>query len=172
MAEPFAANAGLQADTALGQGKLQRLKAAAQDAAQARPAGKPGKLADQNAVRRTSEEFEAVFISEMISHMFKGLKTDGMFQGGFGEGIWREHMFIEMGRNIARSGGVGVADQVMGHMLQAQGVPAEEAAKMAASKVVAYERAGSAIKAQPEGDGTAAHGQGPAAWRQPRGLRP
>lgn len=172
MADTLAPNIGLQADAALGQGKLERLKSAAQDAGQARPAGKPGKQADPNAVRRTSEEFEAVFISEMISHMFKGLKTDGMFQGGFGEGIWREHMFIEMGRNIARSGGVGVADQVMGHMLKAQGVPAEEAAKMAVSKVVAYERAGSAIRAQAEGDGTTSPGQGPAAWRQPRGLRP
>ncbi len=72
------------------------------------------------AARHTAEDFEAFFISSYLDAMFAGLKTDGPFGGGHAEGVYRSLLNQELGKAIARSGGVGVADQVMQEILKLQ----------------------------------------------------
>ena len=86
----------------------------------------PRRTDDAEAARTAAEEFEAVFISQMLEHMFAGIRTDGPFGGGRGEEMFRSLMITEYGRMIARSGGVGVADQVMAEILRIQDVQADE----------------------------------------------
>ncbi len=75
---------------------------------------------DSDAIRQAAEDFEAVFVSQMLAPMFETLESDTMFGGGPGEGIYRSMMVEEYGRAIARTGGVGIADQVERELLRIQ----------------------------------------------------
>ena len=80
---------------------------------------------DVEAARTAAEEFEAVFVSQMLEHMFAGIRTDGPFGGGRGEEIFRSMMLTEYGQMISGSGGVGIAEQVMAEILRLQDVSAQ-----------------------------------------------
>lgn len=70
--------------------------------------------------RKTSEDFEAFFISQMLQPMFENLNTEAPFGGGNSERIWRSLMVDEYGKMVVKNGGVGVADAVMKEMLKTQ----------------------------------------------------
>lgn len=67
-----------------------------------------------------AKEFEAVYISQMLTPMFDGLETDGMFGGGNAESIYRSMMIDEYGKMIAQNGGIGLADAVKAQMIEMQ----------------------------------------------------
>ncbi len=70
--------------------------------------------------KRAAEEFEALFISEMLSPVFENLDTGGLFGGGQGEKIYRSLMVQEYGKAIAKAGGIGIADTVQREILRMQ----------------------------------------------------
>ena len=72
------------------------------------------------AARQAAEDFEAVFLSQMLSHMFAGVETGGPFGGGHAEEVFQSVMVDEYGKMMARSGGVGLADSVMNEILRMQ----------------------------------------------------
>lgn len=78
------------------------------------------KGASLDKLRETAQDFEAVFLSQMMKPMFEGLSAEGPFGGGPGEDMWRSLMVDEYGKSIAKSGGIGIADAVMGEMLRMQ----------------------------------------------------
>lgn len=82
----------------------------------------PAVGAAQNAaqIRTAALEFEAVFLSQMLGHMFAGIETDGLFGGGQSEGMFRSLMINEYGRQLSEAGGIGIADAVMAEMLRIQ----------------------------------------------------
>lgn len=81
----------------------------------------PGaKSANLKIIKATAQEFEAVFLSQMFSHMFAGLKSSGMFGGGSSEETYRAMMYQELGTTLSKAGGIGIADSVMRHMLKQQ----------------------------------------------------
>ena len=67
-----------------------------------------------------AKEFEAVFLSEMFSHMFEGLPVDPMFGGGGGEKMFRGMLVQEYAKNMAQGRGIGIADQLQKFMIQMQ----------------------------------------------------
>ena len=73
-------------------------------------------------VKKAAQEFEAVFISQMLDHMFAGVGTNEVFGGGQAEDIYRSMMIDEYGKLMAKNGGIGVADQVTRQLLQTQEV--------------------------------------------------
>ncbi|MDZ4364518.1 rod-binding protein [Brevundimonas sp.] len=73
-------------------------------------------------MRETAQAFEASFISQMLKPMFEGLSTEAPFGGGEAEATWRSFLLDEMGKQTARAGGVGLADQVMSEMMRLQEV--------------------------------------------------
>ncbi|KKB09913.1 rod-binding protein [Devosia chinhatensis] len=83
---------------------------------------KAGALSPQQTlrIRQQAEEMEGVFLNMLTKQMFSGLKPDENFGGGFGEETWRSMQGEELANTIARSGGVGIADQLMGEMIAAQ----------------------------------------------------
>jgi len=81
---------------------------------------KPGMSAEQ--ARQAAEDFEAVFISQMMAPMFEGLADDGYFGGGPSEDIYRSMMVEHYGKSIARAGGFGLADAVEREILRLQEV--------------------------------------------------
>ena len=83
-----------------------------------------GKLGEAEAKRihKMAEDFEAVFLEQMLSPMFESLETDGLFGGGSGERMYRSLLVGEYGKALARSGGVGIADAVTRQVLALQEV--------------------------------------------------
>ena len=75
---------------------------------------------DDKAARATAENFEAVFLSQMLGPMFDTLPTDGIMGGGQAEGIYRDMMVDEVGKSIAKSGGIGIADSIYREILKLQ----------------------------------------------------
>ena len=67
-----------------------------------------------------AEEFEAFFMTQVMESIFAGVKTDGPFGGGFGEGVFRSLLFQEFGKEMAARGGVGIADAVQKEILRIQ----------------------------------------------------
>ena len=61
-----------------------------------------------------------MFLSQMLSPMFETIGTDGPFGGGHGEQMFRSLLVEEVGKKLARSGGIGIADQVAREVLRLQ----------------------------------------------------
>jgi Rod binding domain-containing protein len=85
------------------------------------------KIRDRNidspsALRHVAEEMEGLFISQMINHMFKGIKTDGLTGGGNGEAMFRDLLVQEYGKAISKANGIGLADSIERQLLERQEV--------------------------------------------------
>ncbi len=76
--------------------------------------------ADMEKVRQAGQDFEAFFVGQMMEQMMAGIESDSMFGGGQGEDVWRSMLNQEYGKEVAKSGRLGIADHVMATMLQAQ----------------------------------------------------
>ena len=79
-----------------------------------------GIKAPNDKTKAAAQDFEAVFLSEMFSHMFEGLNVDPMFGGGSGEKMFRSMMVQEYGKMMAKGGGIGISDQLQKMMIQMQ----------------------------------------------------
>ena len=83
---------------------------------------KNSSLNSSTALRKVAEELEGLFISQMINHMLKGIKTDGLTGGGNGEAMFRDLLVQEYGKAISKSSGIGLADSIERQLLQRQEV--------------------------------------------------
>ncbi|HLG88340.1 MAG TPA: rod-binding protein [Alphaproteobacteria bacterium] len=87
----------------------------------AAPTGKAGNgSVDIAKIKKSATEFEAVFATEMLSHMFEGVGADPVTGGGNGEEIYKSMMIEQYGQAIARSGTLGIADKVAAALIKAQ----------------------------------------------------
>lgn len=71
-------------------------------------------------IEETAQEFEAMFMSEMMKPMFESIKSDGPFGGGKGEEIFRSFLRDEYGKKVAHTGGLGIADLVKAQLIEMQ----------------------------------------------------
>jgi len=78
------------------------------------------KMFDLDEARKAAEDFEAFFVTTTLETMFEGVSTEGIFGGGPAEKIYRSMMFNEYGKLMAKSGTVGVSNQVMDSILAMQ----------------------------------------------------
>ena len=98
-------------------------KTAAQSAAQAtaKAAAKEGER-DPRAWE-TARDFEAQFVSTLFQSMFEGVGDDNPFSGGPGESMFRSTLVEQYGQQVAKSGGIGIADDIYREILKMQEVP-------------------------------------------------
>lgn len=75
---------------------------------------------DQKRAKETSDNFESLFIGQMLEHMMQGVEVDPEFGGGHAEEMWKSMLNQEYGKHIVNSGGLGISKQVMDSMLKAQ----------------------------------------------------
>lgn len=73
-----------------------------------------------NEIDQASKEFEAMFVSEMLGNMFDSVPVDSEFGGGQAEETWRGLMVEEYGKQIVRSGGVGLSNDIKAKMIEMQ----------------------------------------------------
>ena len=70
---------------------------------------------DMAKIEKTAEDFEAFFITKMMESMFEGISTDG-----HAEKIYRSMLLDEYGKAMAKTGSIGVKDEVMRSILEMQ----------------------------------------------------
>ena len=75
---------------------------------------------DPKKIKETAQEFESVFIAEMLRPMFDGIKTSEMFGCGSSEKVYRDMQVDEYGKAISKAGGIGLADSIMREMIKMQ----------------------------------------------------
>ena len=83
---------------------------------------KPAARGNIEQLRKTAQDFEASFLSQMLKPMFANLSAAKPFGGGTGEDMWRSLQVKEYGTAIAQKGGIGLADSVFREMLKLQEV--------------------------------------------------
>jgi flagellar protein FlgJ len=88
--------------------------------ARSAPVQAPAKTANVAVAKKAAQDFESVFISQMLGQMFSGISTDGPFGGGEGEAMFRSLMLDEYGKQMAAQGGIGLADSVTKMLLKHQ----------------------------------------------------
>lgn len=70
-------------------------------------------------IRATAEEFESVFLAQMVEQMM-GESTQSTFGGGPGEAAFKSMLHEEYAKVMARAGGIGLADALAREMLALQ----------------------------------------------------
>jgi Rod binding domain-containing protein len=66
----------------------------------------------QAKAKAKAQDFEAVFLNSMFSQMTNEVKGEGPFGDTTGTGVWRSMLTDQYSRAFARSGGVGIANEV------------------------------------------------------------
>lgn len=74
--------------------------------------------------RAAAEEFEALFLAQMLSTMTQGLGAQGLGgdAGAGGQDVYQDMFTQEVAKLISRTGGIGVADAILQEMLKTQEV--------------------------------------------------
>lgn len=75
--------------------------------------------AEPKGVREAAEQFERVFLDQMMTTMTAGMESDDGFSIG-GDDPYSSMLRDQYADLIAKSGGIGVADAVMRQLLRAQ----------------------------------------------------
>lgn len=75
---------------------------------------------DVEKTRAAVEDFEAFFISQTFQLMYDTVPVNETFGGGNAEKIFRSMMIDEYGKMTAKSGGIGLTNQIMAQLLQQQ----------------------------------------------------
>ena len=71
------------------------------------------KAATPEEAKKLGQDFEAMFLEEMMRPMFAGVsKPNAMFGGGHGEEAFQTMMVQEYAKAFAKRGGIGVAKQI------------------------------------------------------------
>jgi len=70
--------------------------------------------------RAVAQDFEAVYLNTMFSQMFTAIGDEGPLGGGPGIGVWRSFLTDEYAKSFARSGGIGLADDVYRSLIAQQ----------------------------------------------------
>lgn len=95
--------------------QLQNALLAARASGSARPQG--AQTPDQ--IRASAEEFEAVFLAQMMEQMM-GESTESSFGGGPGEAAFKGMLNEEYAKVMAKAGGIGLAENLAREMLALQ----------------------------------------------------
>jgi Rod binding domain-containing protein len=75
---------------------------------------------DELTARKAAEEFEQTFLTTMLESMFQGVETSAPFGGGHAEDQFRSVLLGEYAKDMAKNGGIGIADEVYREILAIQ----------------------------------------------------
>jgi Rod binding domain-containing protein len=74
----------------------------------------------QQKARAAAQDFESVFLNSMFQQMSSGVKGEGPFGDTPGTGPWRSMLTEEYAKGLAKSGGVGISDDVYRTLIMQQ----------------------------------------------------
>lgn len=80
-----------------------------------------GRVETAQQARQIGEEFEAVFLAQMLEQMMGESTEDGMFSGA-GQGAWKGMLNEEYAKVMAKAGGIGLADDLAREVMRYQDI--------------------------------------------------
>ena len=84
------------------------------------PDTKPAQGQSLDQLRKVAEDFEAVFIAQMLQPLFQNMGAEEPFGGGESAKMWRSLQVDEYGKAITKAGGIGMTDAVLKEMIKLQ----------------------------------------------------
>lgn len=78
------------------------------------------KLTSKEQARAVAEQFEGVFLTQMLSSMFEGIGDEDAFGGSYAEETYRGLLTETYADTITKSGGIGIADSIMRELISLQ----------------------------------------------------
>ena len=93
---------------------------AEQAASNVKAAGQDISPEEDARLTEVAQDFEAMFLSEMLKPMFEGIKPDPVFGGGKGEEVFQGFMIDKYGKMMSERGGIGIADAVKNELVKLQ----------------------------------------------------
>ncbi|WP_321447079.1 rod-binding protein [uncultured Cohaesibacter sp.] len=76
-------------------------------------------LSREEQARQAAQEFESVFLSQMLSGMFEGVGGDE-FGDSYAQNTYRSLLTETYADEITKAGGIGIADSVMRELISMQ----------------------------------------------------
>jgi flagellar protein FlgJ len=103
------------------------------------------------AIRKTSEQFEAYFIQQMMKTMRESIEKSDLVEGGNMD-QYQDLMDKELSLEMVKRGGMGVADMMERQMTLAQGLSTQDALQLRAveTKAMPLNPAREAMPLKPE----------------------
>lgn len=89
----------------------QRARAAGSDAASA-PVVRRSSIDRQSKLYQAAQDFEAIFVKQMLNSMRKTVDKSGLVDGGMAEEIFEDMLYDEYAKKMTRVAGFGLADQI------------------------------------------------------------
>ena len=73
-------------------------------------------------IDKAANDFEGMFLTQMLQPMFETVPVDSEFGGGHGEEVMRSFLVQEYGKIVAKSGTINIAAAVKNEMIHAQNI--------------------------------------------------
>ena len=70
--------------------------------------------------RKAAQEFEAVFLTQILETMYSGIEPNPTFGGGNAEKLFRSMINEKTAQSMAKNGGIGLADAVYTEIIRLQ----------------------------------------------------
>lgn len=67
---------------------------------------------------KACQDFEAIFVKQMISSMKKTVEKSGMLDGGFAEDVYEDMLYDEYAQKIAANARLGISDMLYRQLKQ------------------------------------------------------
>lgn len=74
--------------------------------------GKVSRHSDKEALKKSCEDFESVFVNQMMKSMRNTVQKTGFISGGRGEEIFQSMLDEEYASQISKSGKMGLSDML------------------------------------------------------------
>jgi murein DD-endopeptidase MepM/ murein hydrolase activator NlpD len=89
---------------------------------------------NQAELKKVAEEFEAIFIGQLLKVMRETIEESGMEGGGFGKGIYTDLFDQEIALSMARRGALGIGDIIYKSLADKEGFQSPESFEAALSE--------------------------------------
>jgi Rod binding domain-containing protein len=77
---------------------------------------------DPEALKKAAQQFEGMFLSQMMQHMMSGVSANPVFGGGKGEEMFKSVLVDEWAKKATSAGGVGLAAAIQRQLMKTQEV--------------------------------------------------
>ena len=87
-------------------------------------------------LRRTAQEFEGVFLGLLLKAMRGSVGSGGLFKEGTDAQVYREMFDQEIGRSLARAGGIGLAQIILRDQALRHGAEGNQATRQSGNLAI------------------------------------
>jgi len=102
-----------------------QVNAALLQAREGRENARVGRVETPEQARQVGEEFEAVFLAQMLEQMMGESSEDSLFSGA-GSSAWKGMLNEEYAKVMAKAGGIGLADDLAREIMRYQDIGESE----------------------------------------------